>query len=255
MEKLPAAMGWQWIKQGFALFRKQPAEMATLFLSYMFLMMILPIIPLVGQVLPLLLIPVFSMAFMQACVRIEKGQRVYPNLLLTGFRSPAFSRLLWLGLLYVLAATAAIGASALVDGGMFWKVMVGSARVDTESMRHSNIRMAMLVSGLLYVPAAMAFWYAAPLIAWQDMGIVKALFYSFHAVRRAGRAFLVYALGWGLLGVVFPLLLSTLLGGITGSPTLMIVVLLPLSMVLTVVMYCSFYPTYTTVFGEPVGAA
>jgi hypothetical protein len=127
--------------------------------------------------------------------------------------------------------------------------------VDAESMRHSNIRMAMLVSGLLYVPAAMAFWYAAPLIAWQDMGIVKALFYSFHAVRRAGRAFLLYGLGWMLLGVVFPLLVSTLLGGITGSPTLMIVVLLPLSMVLTVVMYCSFYPTYTTVFGEPVGAA
>jgi hypothetical protein len=113
----------------------------------------------------------------------------------------------------------------------------------------------MLVSGLLYVPAAMAFWYAAPLIAWQDMGIVKALFYSFHAVRRAGRAFLLYGLGWGLLGVVFPLLLSTVLGWITGSPTLMVVVLLPLSMVLTVVMYCSFYPSYTTVFGQAPDAA
>lgn len=255
MEKLPAATGWQWIKQGFALFRKQPAEMSTLFLSYMFLMMILPIIPVAGQILPLLLIPVFSMAFMQACVRIEKGQRVYPNLLLTGFRSPALSRLLWLGLLYVGAAMAAIGASALVDGGVLWKVMAGSARVDSETMRNSGIRTAMLVAGLLYLPAAMAFWYAAPLIAWQDMGIVKALFYSFHAVRRAGRAFLLYALGWGVLGVVLPLMISTVLGWLTGSPTLMVVVLLPLSMVLTVVMYCSFYPTYTAVFGKPADAA
>jgi hypothetical protein len=255
MEKLPAATGWQWIKQGFALFRKQPAEMSTLFLSYMFLMMILPIIPVVGQILPLLLIPVFSIAFMQACVKIEKGERVYPNLLLTGFRSAGLSRLLWLGLLYVCAAALATGASTLVDGGVFWKVMAGSARVDVETMRHSNIRLAMLVSGLLYVPAAMAFWYAAPLIAWQGMGIVKALFYSFHAVRRAGRAFLLYGLGWGLLCVLFPLLLSTVLGWITGSPTLMVVVLLPLSMVLTVVMYCSFYPSYTTVFGQPADAA
>jgi hypothetical protein len=55
--------------------------------------------------------------------------------------------------------------------------------------------------------------------------------------------------------VLFPLLLSTVLGWITGSPTLMIVVLLPLSMVLTVVMYCSFSPSYTTVFGEPSDAA
>ena len=40
-------------------------------------------------------------------------------------------------------------------------------------------------------------------------------------------------------------------GQLTGSPALMMMVLLPLSIVLTVVMYCSFYPTYTTLFGKP----
>jgi hypothetical protein len=251
MDKLPAATGWQWIKQGFALFRRQPAELCTLFLSYMFLMMVITIIPLVGQVLPLILVPVFSMSFMQACVQVEKGQRVYPNLLLTGFRSPAFATLLKLGVLYVLAAVVAIGASALVDGGMLWQVMSGSARVDAKAMQDSNITLAMLVAALLYTPAAMAFWYAAPLAAWQGMGMGKAIFYSFFAVRRAGRAFLLYGLAWALIGVLLPLLFSTLLGQLTGSPMLMMMVLLPLSIVLTVVMYCSFYPTYTTVFGKP----
>ena len=66
MEKLPANAGWLWVKQGFALFRKQPAEMATLFLAYMFLMLIIGIVPLFGQILPMVLVPVFSMAFMQA---------------------------------------------------------------------------------------------------------------------------------------------------------------------------------------------
>jgi hypothetical protein len=251
MDKLPAATGWQWIKQGFALFRRQPAELCTLFLSYMFLMMVITIIPLLGQVLPLILVPVFSMSFMQACVQVEKGQRVYPNLLLTGFRSPAFATLLKLGVLYGLAAVVAIGASALVDGGMLWQVMSGSARVDADAMQNSNITLAILVAALLYTPAAMAFWYAAPLAAWQGMGLGKAIFYSFFAVRRAGRAFLLYGLGWGLIGVLLPLLFSTLLGQLTGSPMLMMMVLLPLSIVLTVAMYCSFYPTYTTVFGKP----
>jgi hypothetical protein len=251
MDKLPADTGWQWIKQGFALFRRQPAELCTLFLSYMFLMMVITIIPLLGQVLPLILVPVFSMSFMQACVQVEKGQRVYPNLLLTGFRSPAFATLLKLGVLYVLAAVVAIGASALVDGGMLWQVMSGSARVDADAMQNSNITLAILVAALLYTPAAMAFWYAAPLAAWQGMGLGKAIFYSFFAVRRAGRAFLLYGLGWGLIGVLLPLLFSTLLGQLTGSPMLMMMVLLPLSIVLTVAMYCSFYPTYTTVFGKP----
>ena len=251
MEKLPAATGWLWIKQGFALFRKQPAELSTLFLSYMFLMMIITIIPLLGQLLPLVLVPVFSMAFMQACVQVEKGQRVYPNLLLTGFRSPAFRTLVMLGLLYVLAAIAAIGASALMDGGLFWNVMTGSGKVDAKAVQGSGITLAMLVAALLYTPAAMAFWFAAPLIAWQGMGLGKALFYSFYAVKRAGRAFALYGLGWAAIGVVLPLLLSTLLGQLTGSPVLMMMVLLPLSIVLTVVMYCSFYPTYTTLFGKP----
>ena len=251
MEKLPAATGWQWIKDGFTLFRKQPAELSTLFLSYMFLMMIVTIIPLLGQLLPLVLVPVFSMAFMQACVQVEKGQRVYPNLLLTGFRSPAFKTLLLLGVLYVLAATAAIGASALVDGGVFWNVMTGTEKVDAKTVQGSGITLAMLLAAALYTPAAMAFWFAAPLAAWQGMGLGKALFYSFYAVKRAGRAFLLYALGWSAVGVVLPLLVSTLLGKLTGSPLLMMMVLLPMSIVLTVVMYCSFYPTYTTLFGKP----
>jgi hypothetical protein len=251
MEKLPAATGWQWIKDGFTLFRKQPAELSTLFLSYMFLMMIVTIIPLLGQLLPLVLVPVFSMAFMQACVQVEKGQRVYPNLLLTGFRSPAFKTLLILGVLYVLAATAAIGASALIDGGVFWNVMTGTERVDAKTVQGSGITLAMLLAAALYTPAAMAFWFAAPLVAWQGMGLGKALFFSFYAVKRAGRAFLLYALGWSAIGVVLPLLISTLLGKLTGSPLLMMMVLLPMSIVLTVVMYCSFYPTYTTLFGKP----
>ena len=104
MEKLPAYAGWLWIKDGFALFRKQPIELSTLFLSYMFLMFAIGIIPVLGQLLPLILVPVFSMAFMQACVHVEQGKRISSKLLLTGFRSPAFSKLLKLGGLYLAAA-------------------------------------------------------------------------------------------------------------------------------------------------------
>ena len=75
MEKIPANTGIEWIRQGFALFRKQPAELSMLFLLYMLLLFSLSIIPLLGQILPLLLVPVFSLAFMQACVQIEAGKR------------------------------------------------------------------------------------------------------------------------------------------------------------------------------------
>lgn len=251
MEKLPASTGWLWVKEGFGLFRRQPGEISVLFLAYMLLMIGLGIVPLLGQVLPLILVPVFTMAFMHACLQIEQGRKVYPNLLLAGFRSPALRRLLLLGVLYLIAAAFAIAASILVDGGVLWKVVSGGQNLDEQTLREANLSLSMLVSGVFYLPFAMAFWYAAPLIAWQDMGVGKALFYSFFAVWRNGRAFTVYGLAWVALGILLPSFISTFIALAFGSSRLVMVTILTLSLILTVVLYCSFYPTYTRVFGRP----
>lgn len=253
MQTYPASLGWLWIKEGFALFRKQPAELSTLFLSYFFLMIIVGIIPLLGQLLPLIMIPVFSMAFMQACADVEQGKKVYPNLLLTGFRSPAFITLLKLGAMYVGAATIAVAASSLIDGGVFLKAMTGQITLDAETVQGSNMSLAMLFAAVVYIPAAMAFWYAAPLITWQKMGLMQAIFYSFFSVRRAGRAFLMYGLAWIVIGVMLPVFVSGLIGLLTGKSAVTMMILMTLSIVMTVIMYCSFYPTYTHVFGKPDG--
>ncbi len=249
MEKLPASTGWLWVKEGFTLFRKQPAELSTLFFGYMFLMLALGIIPVIGQLLPLILVPLFSMTFMHACVHIETGKRVYPNLLLVGFRSPAVRNLVKLGTLYLVAAIVAVGASSLIDGGVFWQAITGQIALDTETVRNSNMTLAMFFSAAVYTPAAMAFWYAAPLIAWQNMGVGKAIFYSFFAVRRAGRAFIIYGLAWVTIGMILPVIVSSIVGMLLNSSTASIFLLLPMSLVLTVIMYCSFYPTYTHLFG------
>ena len=97
----------------------------------------------------------------------------------------------------------------------------------------------------------MAFWHAAPLATWQKMGLFKAIFYSFFAVRRCGKAFLAYALGWIVVGIAVPAIISALLGLILGKTIVAIMLLMPLSVILTIVMYCSFYPTYLEVFEQP----
>lgn len=251
MEKPPARAGWLWVKNGFALFRKQPAEMSVLFVAYMFMMLAVRWVPFVGLFLQLVLIPVFSMAFMQACVLIEQGKKVSPGLLLASFRSPRLRPLLLLGVLYPVAATLAVAASSLVDGGVFWQVMSGAKEVDEEVVRTSNMSTAMLFAALVYTPAAMAFWHAAPLIVWHKMGVGKALFYSFFAVKRATGAFLVYVLSWVWIGGILPAIAVSIISLVFSPTLLMTAVLLPLSMVLTVVLFCSFYPTYTQVFGRP----
>ncbi|HEY5798956.1 MAG TPA: BPSS1780 family membrane protein [Burkholderiaceae bacterium] len=251
MIKLPASAGWAWVRQGFAIFRRQPGEMMGLFIAYMLLLFLIGVIPVIGQVLPLMLVPALSLSFTQACLQLERGEHVHPRLLLTGLRSPARPRLLQLGALYVVAAALAIAVSALVDGGTFWKVMSGQAQFDPKTMNAGTMLLAMIVAAAVYSPAAMAFWYAAPLIHYQRMGLGKALFYSFFAVWRAFAAFTVYTLGWLFVGVIAPTMVSVMLIGITGAPGFAVLVLLSVSLILTAIAFCSFYPTYTSVFGTP----
>ena len=251
MQPITTSAGIDWIRQGFALFRKQPAELSMLFLLYMLLMFSLSLIPLVGQLLPLLLVPVFTMAFMQACVDIEADRKVKPGLLLTAFRSPAPGSLLRLGALYLIAAIVSAAASSLIDGGTFWKLLSGEIRPDQEDIAVNDLPLAMLFSAVIYVPFAMGFWHAAPLVMWQRMSLFKAIFYSFFAVRRCGKAFLAYSLGWIVAGIAVPAIISAFLALLLGKNLVTVMLLMPLSVILTLVMYCSFYPTYTAVFERP----
>jgi hypothetical protein len=250
MERIPAKTGWLWVKEGFALFRRQPMELSTLFLCYMFMMLGIGIIPLAGEVLPLLLTPVFSMAFMQACVQVERGERVYPGTLLAGFRSPAFRKLAMLGVFYLIAAIIAIAASAVVDGGQFWKIITGQIPLNEDTVRDSNISLAMMFSAAVWIPASMAFWYAPPLIMWNGMGVGKAMFYSFFSVKKAALAFIVYGLAWFLVGGMLPTIVASLTALVLGQAMAVTVILAPTLLVMTVVLYCSFYPTYTCIFGK-----
>lgn len=246
MEKLPARTGWLWIRQGWDLFRKQPGGLSMLFLGYMFLMLAAGLLPLLGQVLPVLLVPVFSIAFMRACVHIERGQPIAPTLLLSGFRTPVFPQLAALGLLYLLMALLAIGASALVDGGLFWQLMTGQIDAKAALTKESNIGMAILLTVALYIPAAMGFWFAAPLIYWKKMSMGKAVFFSFFAVLHSVKAFVTFAVTWFAISATASQILMMALGRDLG-----VTAMLPLSMILTVIMHCSFYAGYRQIFGAP----
>ena len=237
------------MKQGFGLFRKQPGGLSMLFLGYMVCMLLVSIIPLLGQLLPVILVPIFSVAFAQGCLHIDQGKRVVPGLLLSGFRKPALPVLFGLGVLYIMMAIVAIGASSLVDGGTLWQLVTGQLNPQTspDVIRESNIGSAIVVTLVMYIPAAMAFCFAAPLIYWQHISLGKALFFSFFAVWRSLSAFIVFASTWFAISIVT----SQLLFMLVGRTPMAIQLMMPLSMILTVIMHCSFYAAYRQIFGVP----
>ena len=102
----------------------------------------------------------------------------------------------------------------------------------------------------LYIPFAMAVWFATPLIGWQKMSLGKAIFFSFFAVLRSLKAFLVYILCWLVLGLFMPIIIGSVLI-LMGVQNVAMFVMMILSVVLSILAYCSFYPTYKDVFGQP----
>ncbi|MBS1169921.1 MAG: hypothetical protein H6R01_839 [Burkholderiaceae bacterium] len=247
MSALTTGAGWRWVKQGFALFRKRPGQLTFLFTSYMFVMIALGLIPVVGQLLPLFLAPVFSMVFMTICAHIEQEKILTPQILRASFAPPVANRLFTLGVLYLLAALLAVGVSALIDGGLFMKLMMGQREAEAGPGQRASVLLTIALLAIAFIPV---FWYAAPLVVWQKMSVGKAMFFSFFSVFRAFKTFLVYFLSWVAIGAIAPTLVAGILMAVAGKNFAMMLMFL-LTILLTVIMYCSFYSTYVDVFGKP----
>ncbi len=251
MTEVTAKSGWTWVIRGYALFRQRPAELLALFFAYIFLNMGSLLVPLLGPFLSLVLVPVYSMAFLQASRNIENGIAVSPGLLLTGFRSPTFSKLLLLGVINIVAIVIAGLLASVADGGELWSYIEKAIESGGQVKEEPELLTWVSVFFLSYLPVMVALWYAAPLVAWRSMSIPKAMFFSFFAVLRAWPAFLVFALSWVSLRMIAKLVLIDVIGGITGSSLVVVPIAFSVSILLMLVMYCSFYPAYTDVFGKP----
>ena len=116
MKLVPAACGWNWVLTGFGLFRRHPAMWAPMVFSYIVLMQLLGMIPLLGWIAATALIPAFSASFMIVSREVDRGRRLQFRLLFSGFGTnlPALLRQ---GGIYLGTVLAILGLSALADGG------------------------------------------------------------------------------------------------------------------------------------------
>jgi hypothetical protein len=249
--EVPAKTGYVWFRQGIWLFRKNPLAFLTLFFAYLLAMTLISLIPVIGGVLPLVLIPGIAVGFMAACRDTIAGKPVFPTILVDGFRSYGSTvarRLLLLGCLYIVAMALVLAGSALADGGVLLRLMVNGEAMQQETLATSNLPLAILTALAFYVPVAMLFWFSPILAAWHDVPPVKAMFFSIISCWRNRGAFVVYGALWFAVAITVSLGLSTLLQAL-GAGDLALIVLMPASIIVTTMLYCSFYATYRGCFG------
>lgn len=195
---VPARTGMTWVQLGIRSFWRQPMALAALFFMTMAAMSLASLVPLVGTVIALALLPSATLAMMVAAAEATQGRFPTPALLLVAFRTGQhrLRAMLSLGALYAVGFLAVMGISALVDDGQFARVYLGGAPMTREIAQSGDFQAAMWLSLMLYVPLSLLFWHAPGLVHWHGVPPVKALFFSIVACLRNFGAFTVYGFAW-----------------------------------------------------------
>ncbi|MFM9880520.1 MAG: BPSS1780 family membrane protein [Burkholderiaceae bacterium] len=251
---VPAGAGFGWAVLGIKNFLKQPVALGGLFFLFLGLIAITSLVPILGTALALALLPAITLGLMEATQLAEKGIFPMPSVLLTALRAePARRRqMAFLGALYAAGFLLIMGITALFDGGQFARLYLLGGEITQELLTDSDFQLASWVSLALYLPLSLLFWHAPALTHWQGLGAVQSMFYSFVACMKNFWALSVFGLVWvGLL--IGLLILVTTVAALSGSPKLVTVAIVPVSLTVAALFFMSTFFTYrdSFIFDDP----
>lgn len=264
LKRVAPGQGAQWVRAGFRVFFQRPLAFTGLFAAFLFVSMLLSLLlPLVGSVLALMLMPLLTLGFMQATEAVLQGRQPGLALFIEPLRGDPKRRnvLIQLGVAYGLAMLAAFAFSGWLGGEASdaARVALEGGKASPESVDAilgsrqwlGGMGVLLGIAALLAIP----FWHAPALAYWGGQGFAQALFSSTLACWRARGAFLVFSLAWlaviGLFGLFISLVFTVL-----GSRELIGVATLPAGLMFSTVFYASLYFTFADSFAsEPPAPA
>lgn len=246
---LPFAAGWRWIQDGLGLFTRQPLAMFFWSLVTGLLITISYLIPLFGQMALIASVPLLTFITLNACRHIAHGRSMQPGMWLEPLRDTERRKnLLRLGFTYLGACLLGGLLATLPFMGELMQAVGTEGQVD-EAALIAAIRKPFLAFAIIYLLISGLFWHAPALVGWHRIRLGQALFYSMVACWRNKWPFLLYGISWAAIFVGVQTLGDILAAMGLGS-SLTQLVLTPINIAVAAILYCSFYPTYVSVFGH-----
>lgn len=242
-------VGFSWIALGIKTCLAQPLAMSGVFLIFLVSGSLLSLLPLVGTVIFLVLVPALTVGLMSASAVAAGGRFPMPSVLLTVFRTdPArIKPMVVLGAMYAVAMLLVMLIGTF-QNGLFaqgiWGQSSGGAAPD--DMRLVLDTPGLLLGLLAYAPVLIAFWHA-PALVWHGVSPWKSLFFSVAACWYNKGAMLLYTLGWlGLLALV--LTAVGLIAGALGGSGAIGWLLFPCVLMVMTAFHTSIYFTFRDSF-------
>ncbi|MGH8633673.1 MAG: BPSS1780 family membrane protein [Burkholderiales bacterium] len=236
-----ARRGWQWLVEGYSLFRKSPAMWIALTVALAVLWVVSLVIPVLGPLLFNLLSPALFAGLMIGCRALENGKPLEITHLFASFKQHA-APLVTVGGVYLVGTVIVVGIVLVIAGGSMLPAVLSKSGTDIETLRAAarSMALALAVGAAVYLPLLMLIWFAPLLVVFNGLAPVMAMKLSCVACVRNMLPFLVYGAAILLLWLV--LSLPAVLGFIG---VLLGIALLAASIP---VLICSIYASYQDIF-------
>ena len=236
---VPARTGITWVKLGIQTFFKQPLAMVGLFFLYMAAATLVSLIPFVGVVLALAIVPAATLGLMAATQEATKGRFPMPTILVSAFRAgkQRARAMLVLGFLYAAACLLIVSVVPLFF----------DAPISRESALSPEMQGVMLVIMVLYLPVSVLFWHAPALVHWHGVTPVKSLFFSAVVCFRNAGAYALFGITWMVVLMVVGVGV-TLVAGLLASPEAAAALIMPVALLMAAMFSTSIYFTFRDSF-------
>lgn len=184
--QVPSGNAFEWLKSGWATFIAAPGVWVVITLIMLIGNILLSMIPILGQVASLILMPMLTAGTLRACRRAGEGQEPAITDLFWAFQNRT-GPLAAVGLLYTAGLAALTAATFVVVGGGAFAGALFGGKMGTAGAVGGGV-VAGLVAAVIVlvasVPLFMAVWFAPALVAFNDMAPVAAMRASFFACLR-----------------------------------------------------------------------
>lgn len=235
---VPVGNGLSWIGTGWGIFTQSPIAWIVCAVIMIVISIVLGFIPVLGSIVSYILFAVFVGGLMMGCQEQHNGRPLEIGDLFAGFKEKA-GPLIIVGVLFIAASLVLLLVAAVLfmiflgSAGILGALMSGNAE-SLSSLMGGGAILSVMVIGLvilgLYVPIAMAFWFAPCLVAVQNVAPLAAMRMSFFACLKNFLPFLLY-------GIVFFVI--------------MIIAVLPFGLGILIalpLLYASTYAAYRDIF-------